>query len=180
MQLKVTSHSLGILFFTLMLALSGSAQGADLFPSIKKLIPHAEKVGESSFSILVLDVYDIALYASNGKWQKDKPYALSVRYHVEIEAKDIIERSIDEMRRQNPDPVKLGVWAEKLRAFFPKVERGTVLAALHIPGRRTVFYKNGSQIGVIDDPQFGPVYMGIWLDENTSEPSLRAELLGIS
>lgn len=180
MQRRVNPRGIGALFFILMLALAGAAHATDFFPSMRKLIPHAEKVGGASFSVLFLDVYDIAFYAPKGEWQKDKPHALSIRYHVEIDAEDIVERSIDEMKRQKPDPVKLGVWGQKLRTFFPKVERGTVLAALHIPGRRTVFYKNGFQIGAIDDPEFGPVYMGIWLDENTSEPSLRAELLGAS
>jgi hypothetical protein len=43
---------------------------------------------------------------------------------------------------------------------------------------RSVFYFNQQYIGVINPSEFGQIFLAIWLSENTSEPSLRLELLG--
>lgn len=158
--------------------LTSPAQAAILFPALKKEIPQAQEVGKTSFAFLFLDIYDIALYAPQGTWRADQPYALSLRYHLAIDAPDIVDRSIEEMRRQNPQLDKLDIWHKELAAFFPNVEDGTVLAALNIPGKETIFYKDSLQIGVIKDPDFGPAYLGIWLAENTSQPAMRAALFG--
>lgn len=170
-------HSVWALLF-LLLVPAAPVHAAQLFPALQKAMPQAEKVGAHAYTAFFLPVYDIALYAPDGVMRNEKPHALSIRYALALEAADIISRSVEEMKRQNIDEATLEQWKNKLQAFIPDVEEGTVLAALHLPGQQTIFYKDGRVLGAVKDPRFGPVYMGIWLAENTSEPTMRKELLG--
>lgn len=171
-------HSAWPLLLLLLLAYAAPANAAQLFPALQKAMPQAEKVGAHAYTAFFIPVYDIALYAPDGVMRHEKPHAISIRYALALEADDILSRSVEEMKRQNIDDATLEQWKNKLQAFFPDVEEGTMLAALHIPGKETVFYKDGHVLGAVKDPAFGPVYMGIWLAENTSEPAMRKELLG--
>jgi hypothetical protein len=58
------------------------------------------------------------------------------------------------------------------------VTPGDQLIARYDPGGATRFYGNDGLLGVIDDPKFGPAFLGIWLHPQTRAAELRAALLG--
>jgi Chalcone isomerase-like len=150
-------------------------------PAALKHVPNAQKVGEGRLSVAFWDVYDATLYAPNGQWSPDAPYALSIRYFREIEGTDIAERSIEEMKKQGfTDNTALASWNTQMRNIFPNTKNGTELTALFTSNKTTEFYHNGKRIGVIKDPLFGKQFFDIWLNKKTSEPSLRKALLGLS
>jgi hypothetical protein len=39
------------------------------------------------------------------------------------------------------------------------------------------FWVNGQRTGAVADPQFARLFFGIWLDERSSQPRLRSQLL---
>ena len=45
---------------------------------------------------------------------------------------------------------------------------------------REIYYFDEQPIGIIQDKQFGDAFLAIWLSENTSEPGLRKQLLGLN
>jgi hypothetical protein len=45
---------------------------------------------------------------------------------------------------------------------------------------RSTFLLNGKPLGSIDDPQFGPSFLAIWLSPDTSRPELRRSLIGMN
>ncbi|MDX2073447.1 MAG: chalcone isomerase family protein [Alphaproteobacteria bacterium] len=144
-------------------------------------IPNAKKVGEGRLSVVFWDVYDATLYAPNGQWHPEKPYALSIRYFREIEGGDIADRSIAEIKKQGfSDQEMLEDWHKQMLDILPNVKNGTELTALFTDKETTDFYHSGKRIGTINDPLFGKHFFGIWLNENTSEPTLRRALLGQS
>jgi len=65
-----------------------------------------------------------------------------------------------------------------LAALWPDVSKNDVLT-LHIDAAdRSTFYRNGELLGVIDDPEFGDHFTGIWLAPTTTRPALRLALTG--
>ena len=65
-----------------------------------------------------------------------------------------------------------------MAAIFPDVTAGTCLTGVYDAHGATVFYLSGKMIGHIDDPEFGKRFFAIWLGDKTSQPALRAQLLG--
>ena len=106
------------------------------------------------------------------------PLALSLTYLRHLAGKDIADRSIVEIRKQGfTDEAKLGDWRGQLRAIMPDVKEGTTLTGVLTATGQTEFCRNGSRIGTIRDPDFGPRFFDIWLGPKTSAPGLRAKLL---
>jgi Chalcone isomerase-like len=146
--------------------------------TLEKTFPNMVKVGQSRFTTLLFDVYDIALYAPKKQWQENRMAVLLIEYKLSIDGVDLAERSADEMRRQGIADKKIVSWEQQLKNIFPDVKKGTVISAFYNPQKETRFYRDNKDIGAIQDPHFGPAFFAIWLGDKTSEPNLRAELLG--
>lgn len=147
---------------------------------ILNAIPNAQKVGEGRLSVLLWDVYDAVLYAPHGQWSETQPFALSLHYLRDIQGTDIADRSIQEMRGLGMnDEDRLAQWHGEMQTIFPNVKNGTVLTALFIPGKPTEFFEHQQHIGSIGGDAFRRWFSGIWLSEQTSEPTLRRKLLSL-
>lgn len=145
---------------------------------IEQYVPNAKIVGSGRFSVLFWDIYDATLYAQDGTWQENKPYALALTYLRELDAQAIAERSIEEMRKQGVnDDEKLAQWLQKMSELFPDVEENTVLTGIADDNGHTQFYQGEQFLGYVEDPDFTRCFFGIWLNENTSEPKFRKQLL---
>jgi len=166
------------LIFSLILLLFASPAMAN--DAVQKHVINAQQVGTGRLSLVFWDVYDVTLYAPNGKWDAHKPYALSIHYFREIEGADIAKRSVEEMKKQGfLDQVKLADWQLQMRQIFPDVKNGSELTAVFTPQESTDFYSDGKHIGNIMGAEFGTYFFNIWLSEKTSEPELRKKLLGL-
>lgn len=147
---------------------------------VQKYVPHAKSVGTGRLSVVFWDVYDATLYAPNGKWDADKPYALSIDYFREIEGPDIAKRSIEEMQKQGlADEEKSARWQTQMESIFPDVKNGSKITAIFTHKKSTDFYSNSKHIGSINDKEFSAYFFNIWLSKKTSEPELRMKLLGL-
>lgn len=167
-----------LVFLGALLLCAQTALGTE---KILAAVPGASVVGRGVLSYAFWDVYKATLYAPDGKFDPRKPFALSIEYFVSINGHDIANRSTQEMRKQGfGDEVKLAAWNAQMKAIFPDVRNGTVLSAVYIPGKNTVFFRGDTIIGSIEGDDFGQLFFGIWLDEKTSEPKLRRALLGLS
>lgn len=149
--------------------------------TVQDYLPNAQKVGEGRLTYMFWDVYDAQLYAPEGEWNPDKPFALTLHYLRALDGDAIADRSVEEMRKQGyDDEVKLAAWHSQMREIFPDVVDGTELTGLHQPGEATKFYKDGQLIGSVRDTDFGRHFFDIWLSERTTEPKLRRKLLGLA
>lgn len=166
------------LILMLLLLLGTGARASD---AVKASLPDASPVGRGVLSYAFWDIYEATLYAPEGRLASSKPFALSIRYYHTISGKDIADKSVQEMRKQGfDDEIRLAAWHSQMRAIFPDVKNGSILSAIHFPGKETIFYNNKEVIGRIKGEDFAKVFFGIWLDEKTSEPKLRNALLGRS
>jgi len=146
---------------------------------VREYIPDAQLVGAGRLNVFVFDVYDAALYATHGRFEQDRAFALSLTYRRNIEAGEIAKISVEEMRKMGlQNELQLADWYAQMRKIFPDVGPGSVLTGIYTPGGETVFYDRNAEIGRVRDPQFGRYFFNIWLGEDTSVPQLRQKLLG--
>jgi hypothetical protein len=157
------------------------AHGAFATEAIFTAVPNASVVGRGVLTYVFWDIYAATLYAPHGRWDPAKPYALSLEYYRNLDGKDIADRSVQEMRKEGvADEIKLATWNAQLKTIYPDVKDGSVLSAIYLPGKETVFYSGDNVIGSIKGDEFGKYFFGIWLGERTSAPELRRALLGFS
>ena len=135
-------------------------------------------VGEARLKVLIWEIYDSALYTPSGRWQGNAPYQLSLHYLRDIPAAKLIEETDKAWQEQGRNHPKQGEWLRLLGDLWPDISEGDNLVfGLNALGD-SAFWFNGTLIGSIDDPDFGGLFGGIWLDPDTPRPGLRAELIG--
>lgn len=148
---------------------------------IQNMIPGAVPVGNGRLTVFFMDVYDAKLYADQGRWSPGQPLALEFRYLRNLKGTKIADSSAEEIRKQGfADELRLAAWHEQMRKIFPDVKEGVILTGILTQDAQTIFYKDGSEIGHIKDPEFGKAFFNIWLSQKTSVPGLRQKLLGQS
>lgn len=148
--------------------------------TVQASVPNISVVGRGVLSYAFWDIYEATLFAPEGVWDPNKPFALSIEYFRALKGKEIADRSVQEIRQQGfTNEVTLAAWNSQMKAIFPDVKKGTVLTAVYMPDKKTTFYNGAEIIGVIKDDDFGKSFFGIWLAEKTSEPKLRRALLGL-
>ena len=127
------------------------------------------------------EVYDARLWTPVVFRHGDYPrfsFALELQYLRKLEGAAIASRSIDEMRRVGSfSDAQAQSWLAAMRELFPDVRQGERITGINLPGVGAEFWVNGQRAGVVKDPAFARLFFGIWLDERTSEPKMRAQLL---
>ncbi len=178
--LRILLQVASLCLFTLL----ASAVSAQALPAaVKASLPEASVTGSGKYTWFGLSLYDARLWADKKSfaapnWQSAS-VALELVYARRLVGERIAVASIDEIR-------KLGIgtaaqqeaWLGAMKALFPDVDEGTQLIGVYAPGQPTRFFRDGTPIGEVADPAFGPAFFGIWLHPKTSAPKLRTALLG--
>jgi hypothetical protein len=152
-------------------------------PEVTSLLPDARLHGSATLRFFGLDIYQANLWVPAGfdpaRWQQ-QVFALQLTYLRDLQGRAIAQRSVAEMRRQDPlDETLADQWEARMAALFPDVRRGDRITGLYLPGRGARFVHNGRELGEVTDPRFARLFFGIWLAPQTSEPALRTALLGL-
>ncbi|AXR04213.1 chalcone isomerase family protein [Pseudoalteromonas piscicida] len=165
-------------FLMLLFSTQGFASTSDL---VNQFIENPQQVGKTSrMTYLFWDVYDASLYAPQGAYSQDQPFVLALHYLRALDGKEIAKRSLKEMEKQGFNNSSKGErWLTKMVQIFPDVSKGTLLFGVRTPDGYTQFYEDEKLIGEVNDPEFTTRFFNIWLGEKTSEPTMRAELLGL-
>ena len=141
--------------------------------------PH-RLVGTGRLTVWFWDIYNIQLWAPDGQYRPDKPFALELQYLRSVDRKTIAETSVEEIQQQaNLELDLLADWQMQLIQVFPDIQRGDRLIGLYHPQMPSQFFLNGKLIGEIDDADLSRHFFDIWLSEETSKPQLRLQLLGM-
>lgn len=139
-------------------------------------------MGETTFSILFWDLYKSTLFSTSGRYpltSKSDALIFQINYLADISREDLIMRTVEQWQHLAMNEKMYQRYLADLETIWPNISKGDSLALL-VEDNQSTFYFNGIRIGVIEDPNFGQLFIDIWLSENTSQPSLRAELLGDS
>jgi hypothetical protein len=164
-----------------LMAIIGVSPQAQAMEHIQQFVPEAQQVGQGRLTYLFWDLYDASLYAPEGRWETGSPFALQLMYLTDIEGSRIADRSVEEIRAQGfTDEVKLATWHAQMQEIFPDVYEGATLTGVYTGTGESIFYKDNEELGRIADPDFSKRFFGIWLNETTSAPDLRKQLLGLT
>ncbi len=140
--------------------------------------PGMRVLGEGRLRFLGIHVYDSSLWVPGDAWAPERPFALDIRYAMNIRGRELTERSLVEMRRLgHADPEKLRRWEAEMDRVFPDIRPGDRLVGVSVPGREARFYSQDRFLGTVADPEFARAFFAIWLHPETSEPRLRAQML---
>lgn len=127
------------------------------------------------------EVYDARLWTPVGfrhSQYAQHSFALELQYLRRLEGAAIASRSIDEMRRVGSfSDAQAQSWLVAMRGLFPNVSEGERITGVNLPGVGAEFWVNGQRVGLVSDLAFARLFFGIWLDERSSEPKMRAQLL---
>ena len=150
-------------------------------PELASELPGARWRGTGVMRFIGLHIYDMRLWSpaplvGDGASQ---PLALELVYARKLSGDKIASRSLDEMRRIGPFSEAQGTaWLTAMTQLFPDVQAEDRLTGVQRPGQSARFYFNGRRRGEVADADFARLFFGIWLSPRTSEPKLRAQLLG--
>ncbi|UDF02617.1 chalcone isomerase family protein [Asticcacaulis sp. AND118] len=160
---------------TLPLWLGAAAARAELPAEV----PDGKLVGRGRYSVLGMSIFDASLYAPNGRYDPQKPFALRLDYLKSFSAKHIVDHTVAEIRKQGfSDKPRLEEWRRQMTAIFPDIRSGAYITGIRSAEGHAQFIHNGRRIGAIRDPQFTRLFFDIWLGSRTSSKTLRAKLLG--
>lgn len=139
-------------------------------------------MGAGTLRFLGLNIYAARLWVQssfNADSYAQSPFALELGYFRTLSGKRIAERSLKEMQRQGRwSATQEDSWLQAMLQAFPDVQGGDRVTGLHTPGVGARFWFNGQPRATVRDAHFSRVFFGIWLSEASSEPQLRASLLG--
>lgn len=153
---------------------------ASLKDGPKSVVSDAQKLGTGRFTYLGMTPFTVTLYAPEGQYTPDNPFAIQLIFQRKIKASRIVSVSVNEIKRQGfKDAAKLTEWRTQLESFMPTMEKGGDITGVRNAQGHAIFYLNGSQIGAIRDDQFSQYFFGIWLSEKSRSPALRRQLLGV-
>lgn len=157
------------------------AWAAERPAELARVLPAANLAGQATLRFWGFDVYQASLWVEPGfqaAQYAQSAFALELRYLRDFNGADIAQRSIREMRRQGPmDAAQEARWEAQMRAVFPDVKAGDRITGINQAGVGAVFLRNGRPLGTIADTAFAKTFFGIWLSEQTSEPTMRSALL---
>ena len=150
---------------------------------VRAELPGARLQGQGRLRFFGLHVYDIRLWAAAPRRGDDVlrvDAALEIEYSRRLSGPLIAERSLAEMRRVGEVSAADGErWLAAMKQLFPDVQAGDRITGVHRPGQGARFHLNGRLLGEVRDAAFARLFFAIWLSPKTSEPQLRAALLGL-
>ena len=160
-----------------------SAQAKPLPPAeVQAELPGASLQGQGRLRFFGLHVYDIRLWTAlplGGEAALRANAALEIEYARHLKGPLIAERSLTEMQRVGEVDAGDGQrWLAAMTQLFPDVQAGDRITGVHRPGVGVRFHVNGNLAGEVRDADFARLFFAIWLSPRTSEPQLRAALLG--
>jgi hypothetical protein len=149
---------------------------------VSAALPGAGLQGEGRLRVFGLHIYDATLWspvhvATRGA--QNTALAIELRYARSLRGALIAERSLDEMKRVgNVSSADGERWLEAMKQVFPDVKAGDRITGVHQPGSGAAFFVNGRASGEVRDATFAQLFFDVWLSPRTSQPALRAALLG--
>ena len=138
-------------------------------------------VGQGQMRFLGLRIYDARLWVEprfEAQAFAAYPLALELTYHRAFRGEAIAQRSVQEIQRQRTlSSEEAKRWTAALAQWLPDVQAGDTLTGVYLPGQGMQLWRGSQDLGVLPDPELARHFFGIWLSEQTSEPSLRQALL---
>jgi hypothetical protein len=136
------------------------------------------KVGQGIFHKFGFRIYRATLWAPDGKWEAQKPYALQLSYFRSLSKDTLIDTVMSDIESQGgSDEATYERWKNVLENSLSDIREGDVLIGLSVPDEKTKLFYNGAVIANIDEQPFADAFFNVWLGDHADE-RLRTEILG--
>ncbi|HET9694255.1 MAG TPA: chalcone isomerase family protein [Steroidobacteraceae bacterium] len=167
----------------LLAALPAAVAGAARLPDpVQALHSDLRRVGAGELRFLGRPIYQASLWTAQGRFEgyaAGEPVALSLWYQREFSRAELLRITATAWRLLGDvPPERRTAWLTELDGLWRDVAPGDNLTTLVVPGQPTRFYDAERFLGQVDDPDFGPAFLAIWLDSRSVVDELRVELLG--
>ncbi|MEE3914559.1 chalcone isomerase family protein [Pseudomonas viridiflava] len=149
--------------------------------SWREALPNAQVVGSGELTLFGFRIYTARLFSPATPFTVNSPMALELTYHRDIDRQDLVDASIDEIKRISGKSVtaeQLEAWRQQMSQAFVDVQPGMKITGVYLPGREARFYVGEKLQHVVPDSAFAKAFFDIWLDPKTRNPELRERLLG--
>ena len=130
---------------------------------------------------MVFKVFDSAIFTESGEWQDPtKTFRYGLTYARTIAGAVLASQTTKEWEHLGFTDERQSGWVEYLEAIWPDVSKGDTITFDVDAAGVSRFYFNGEWLGAIEDPDFAPLFIAIWLSPETSRPAHREGLLADS
>ncbi|MGE8186536.1 chalcone isomerase family protein [Pseudomonas sp. NPDC086278] len=157
--------------------------GSQAWANWQEALPGAQIIGAGEFRMYGFDVYNARLWSAGPPLASDRPFALELIYQRSISRDDLVQASVNEIKRLAGASVsaeQLAAWQAQMQQSFIDVQAGTRITGVYLPGQGARFFVGQQLQHEVKDPQFARAFFNIWLDPRTRNPELRQQLLGIA
>ncbi len=141
-------------------------------------LPSLEEVGRSSLRVMVFKVFDSALFTESGEWRDPTTsFRYELTYARTITGAVLANQTTKEWDHLGFIDQRRSGWVDYLEVIWPDVSKGDTITFDVDTAGVSRFYFNGEWLGAIEDPDFAPMFIAIWLSPETSRPAHREGLL---
>ena len=131
---------------------------------VDRALPGAAKVGEASYHLLAIHLFDAELYVQGGAFSWERPFALTLSYERAARQSTLLNRTISEMSQRGAGNARtLAPLRAQLERCFPNIARGDRVTGVSTGPNTARFYHNGAHRCDIEWPNFRRHFFGIWL-----------------
>jgi hypothetical protein len=175
----VKVHSF-ILAFLLACGLSGKAEAADVLPQAvqSQVQTPLVSMGSSTYRKFGFSIYRVTLWTTDGTWNKQKPYALELRYTRDLSKDTLVDNVTDDLRDEKvASDATVDGWHQILDSILTDVQEDDTIVSLYLPKKeKSPLFHNEKVILWTSDEAFVQAFFGIWLGQNADE-DMRKQLL---
>lgn len=144
------------------------------------------EVGSGELRWFGMEVYEARLLSGDGRFDGDVragSIALEIVYRRNISRANLVRTTGREWQRLGRElgldsRERVDQWLAAVGEIWPDVAPGDRIIAFVDATGRTEFHGNDGLLGIIEDPEFGPAFLGIWLHPRTRAADLRTALIG--
>ena len=135
-------------------------------------------VGSSQLRVAFLKVFNSKLFTKTGLWNEPRhSFRFELTYQRNISGSFLAKQTAKEWDHLEFDDPRRSEWEAEVLAMWPNVKKGDQIAFdVDAQGVSRFFY-NGTWVGGVEDPDFAPAFIAIWLSPKTSRPAHRDGLL---
>lgn len=135
-------------------------------------------VGSYCFNVFGLKIYHIELLSANGSFDYNQPLALSITYHKNFSAKQLIDKTLSEMQKvNNLSKQQIADYNQILRKHFVDVAKNDNKTAIFLPSVGMQLLLNNRQVAQINNPIFAKNFFDIWLSPKASYQDMQKALI---
>ena len=156
-------------------ALQGAARG----DAMSQIMPTAKRVGIARFKVIFFKIYDAELFAPNGSFRRNGPYALRLTYLINARKDRIISSTVKEMKRQKAaSKAVIESWIPLMERHFISMDEGSQADFIYTGDGRLLITANGRVISEITDGAFITALMDVWLGPKVRDKAFQDSLMG--